>query len=149
MDLSIIGDIFQGLWAFANGWAGVAVSAGSVALIVACCGAAHVLRPKAPWLATVLGIMASAIAMWWAFGILPSAWVYFSGNESTLMSGTVIPTSLPLLSNFYIVFRDVVVVLETGVAILGFVVIALWIQKRYPISLAEGEEARPQSGGYK
>lgn len=149
MDLSVIGDIFTELWIFGRGWAGVGVTLGSVILTAAFCGAGYVLRPKAPWLATVFGMMGAAIAMWWAFGVLPSAWVYFSGNETALLSGTVIPTALPLMDNFYVLFRDLVVVIETGVAVVAFTVVALWIQKRFPMSLADGEEARPQSGGYK
>lgn len=149
MDFTVIPDIFAALWEFGRGWAGVAVTLGSIVLVAAFCGAGFVLRPKAPWLATIFGMMAAAVTMWWAFGVLPSAWVYFSGNETTLLSGTVIPTALPLLDNFYIVFRDVVVALETAVAIVAFAVVSLWVQKRYPVSLADGEDARPQSGGYK
>jgi hypothetical protein len=40
-------------------------------------------------------------------------------------------------------------VLETAVATVGLVLVALAVQRRYPRALAEGEEARPQSGGHK
>jgi hypothetical protein len=66
-----------------------------------------------------------------------------------MLEGTIIPSSLPGMENFYEVFRDSVVMGETAIAIVAFGVIATAIQKRYPRELAEGEEAAPKSGGYK
>jgi len=52
-------------------------------------------------------------------------------------------------SNFYSVVRDGVVALEQVVALVAFGAAGLYVQKKYPRALAEGEESRPQSGGYK
>lgn len=144
-----IPDLIVALWRFGGGLRGVAVSAGSTILAVAFCFGALRLRDRSGWLSAIFGMMAATIALWWLFGILPSAWVYFADGQRELLGGTVIPNALPLANNFYQVFRDLVVIGETTVAIMAFCFGMVWIQKRYPRALAEGEEARPQSGGYK
>ncbi len=156
MDLSFVGeffgalpDVFAALWEFIDGFRGVGVAVGSGALAVVFTFAALRLRDSSGWLSAIFGMMGLTVAMWWLFGIIPSAWVYFADGQRNLLGGTVIPEALPLMDNFYNVFRDAVVLGETGIAILAFVVAGFWIQKRYPRSLADGEEARPQSGGYK
>lgn len=156
MDWSFVGEFFRTLpevfvqlWGFIDGWRGVAVAVGSGALAVGFAVGAMRLRDSSAWVSAILGMMSATVVMWWLFGIIPSAWVYFADAQRNLMGGTVIPEALPLMNNFYNVFRDAVVLAETGVACLAFVVVAFWIQKRYPRALAEGEEARPQSGGYK
>jgi hypothetical protein len=101
------------------------------------------------WLSATFGMMAGTIAMWWFFGIIPSAWVYFADGNQPLMEGVLIPSALPGADNFYQVFRDMVVIGETTVAVIGLAVVASWVQKRYPRTLAEGEEKAPASGGYK
>lgn len=137
------------LWRFIAGWRGVAVTLGSIILTVVFALGARLLRERSGWLSAILGMMAIAVVMFWLFGILPSAWVYFSDQQGDLLESRVIPSALPGFANFYVFFRDAVVLGETMVGIGAFVVAAFWIQKRYPRSLAEGEEARPQSGGYK
>lgn len=147
-------DVARALWRFGAGWVGVAISVGSLALTAGFLLAARALRDTAGWLAAIFGGLAATIAGWWAFGILPSAWVYFADQERTLLENTIVPETLGVgrfvvATNFYQVFRDTIVVIESGIALVGFAVVALMIQKRYPRTLAEGEEARPQSGGYK
>jgi hypothetical protein len=137
------------LWRFIAGWRGVGVTIGSIVLTVAFAMGARMVRERSGWLSAILGMMSLTIVMWWLFGILPSAWVYFSDAQKALLAGRVIPNALPGFGNFYQFFRDAVVLGETTVAMVGFVVAAFWLQKRYPRSLAEGEQARPQSGGYK
>ena len=53
------------------------------------------------------------------------------------------------MGNFYQVFRDSIVMAETTVAMIAMGAVALWVQKKYPRGLAEGEEKGPSSGGYK
>ncbi|MGH8873121.1 MAG: hypothetical protein ACRDWS_14255, partial [Acidimicrobiia bacterium] len=137
-----------------RGWAGVAITLGSIVLLAGFAFAAKTLRDTFGWLAAIFGMMAATIAAFWAFGILPSAWVYFADGQRDLMEGVVIPEALGvgdnvMSANFYQVFRDVVVMIETTIAMGAFAVVALAVQKRYPRALAEGEESRPQSGGYK
>ena len=142
------------LWSFMRGWVGVAIIVGSGAMMIGFGLAAILLRDKFGWLSAIFGMMSATVAAWWAFGIIPSAWVYFADGQKDLMIDTVIPGTLGIgrfevASNFYLVFRDLVVIMETQIAMVAFAIIALQIQKRFPRALAEGEEARPQSGGYK
>jgi len=146
---SAIPDLFSAVWDFIDGFRGIAIVVGSIVVTAACCAGALFLRERSGWLSAILGMMAGTVAMWWAFGILPSAWVYFSDQSQDLLGGRLIPNGLPFLDDFYTVFRDLVVVGETTVAVGATVVIAFLIQKRFPTALAEGEQARPQSGGYK
>lgn len=144
----------QALWTFARGWAGIAITLGSGAMIGGLLLLAVMLRDRMGWLSSIFGVMAATVAAFWAFGILPSAWIYFADGQRDLLEDTVIPGTLGIgdaviAANFYQVFRDSVVMAETTIAMVAFVVIALAVQKRYPGALAEGEESRPQSGGYK
>ncbi|WP_370328278.1 hypothetical protein [Euzebya sp.] len=149
-----IPDTFVALWDFGRGFAGLAVTLGSVALVAGFCLAAVRLRDSHGWVAAIMGGCASMVATLWAFGILPSAWIYFLDGQSELLTDQVIPSQIVIgdfvvMGNFYQVFRDSIVMVETMVAMVAFGAAALWIQKRYPRTLAEGEEAREQSGGYK
>lgn len=135
-------------------WQGVAVIVGSGVLLAVFLGAADRLRDTYGWLAAIFGMMGATVAAWWLFGIIPSAWIYFADGQRELMEGTIVPGEVGIAgrviaSNFYEVFRDLVVVVINGIALGVFVIAAVWIQKRYPKALAEGEEPRPQSGGYK
>ncbi|CAN5768516.1 MAG: hypothetical protein M3R09_05665 [Actinomycetota bacterium] len=147
-------DVVVALWEFGRGWAGIAITVGSILLTAALLFGAKALRDTHGWLASILGMMGATVAAWWAFGILPSAWVYFMDGQRDLLEGVVIPEALGIggrvmSANFYQVFRDVVVMAETTVAMLAFAVMAAAVQKRYPRALAQDEQARPQSGGYK
>lgn len=139
----------RALWSFGDGFQGLAIMLGYLAMAAVFTFLALKLRPVRGWLSSIFGIMAVTIAFFWGFGILPSAWVYFADGNRAILEGTVIPAALPGASNFYTVFRDTVVMVETGVAVAVFVVVALAIQRRYPRTLMEGEEAGPKSGGYK
>ncbi|MDQ3974279.1 MAG: hypothetical protein M3276_08080 [Actinomycetota bacterium] len=148
-------DAFSALWQFGGGLRGVFITLGSIAFAAVFLLAARLLRETRGWLSALFGVMGGTIVFWWVFGILPSAWVYFVDGSKDLLENRVIPGTLALgpdrviAADFYQVFRDLVVVLETGVAIAACGVAALAVQKRYPRGLAEGEEPRPQSGGYK
>lgn len=142
-------DAGRALWEFGEGFQGVGIFLGSAALAVVFILAAVRLRPRQGWLSSIFAVMGGTVVAWWAFGIVPSAWVYFMDGERELLEGRVIPAALPGMDNFYEVFRDVVVAAETGVAIVAFGVLATYIQKRFPRALAEGEEAQPKTGGYK
>jgi hypothetical protein len=156
-----VGEFFQtlpevaaALWEFMRGWVGVAIIMGSGAMIIGFALVALKLRDTYGWLSSVFGMMSATVAAWWAFGIIPSAWIYFADGQRDLMENTVIPETFGteqfmIATNFYQVFRDSVVMIETQLAMVAFAIVALQIQKRYPRALAEGEEPRPQSGGYK
>ena len=145
-----IPDVFAALWNFMDTWRGLGVTVGSAVLAVVSIGAAIRLRDTYGWVSAILGAIGATIVAWWLFGIIPSAWVYFLDAESDLLGGRVIPRALdPVAANFYQVFRDSIVMVETIIAMGAVIVAALWIQKRYPRSLAEGEEKGPASVGYK
>ena len=157
---STLPEVFSALWSYLGDnrpspWFGVAVIIGNFVIFGGLCFAATRLRETHGWVASVVGMMGATLAAWWAFGVLPSAWIYFADGQRALMEGTVIPSTIGfgenyvIASNFYVVFRDLVTVTIYGIALVTFTVAALWIQKRYPKALAEGEEPRPQSGGYK
>jgi hypothetical protein len=146
--------VFKAAWEFGSGGLGLGVTIGSIVLTALFLHWAQRLRDRYGWISALCGSMAATIAAFWAFGILPSAWVYFADAQKDLMADQVIPSQIGIgswviASNFYQVVRDSVVVVETTVAMVAFAVVALRVQKRYPRSLAEGEEPRPQSGGYK
>lgn len=149
-----IPDVVVALWEFGDGLLGLAVMVGSIVLIAGFLFLAKTTRDDQGWLSAVFGTMAATIGAFWLFGILPSAWVYFIDGSRELLRDTVIPSQIAfgenvVMGNFYQVFRDSVVMLETFVAMGAMAVLALWIQKRYPRGLAEGEEKGPSTGGYK
>lgn len=149
-----IPEVIVALWEFGDGLLGVGVTLGSIALIAVTLFLAKTLRDEHGWLSAIFGTMAATIGAFWIFGILPSAWVYFLDGSRELLRDTMIPSAIVIgdtvvMGNFYQVVRDSVVMLETMVAMGAMVVVALWIQKRYPRGLAEGEEKGPSSGGYK
>lgn len=142
-------EAFVAFWEFLEGLYGVAVFGVSLVLVAVFLLLAHRLRPGHEWLSAVFGVLGGAVGAFWLFGMFPSAWVYFADSERDLMEGTVLPGAIPGAENFYHVFRDVVVVGETTVAVVAFIVVAGWIQKRFPRQLAEDEEKQPSTGGYK
>lgn len=110
------------------------------------------------WVSATMGTIAGFSVVWWAFGILPSAWIYFLDGTQELLEGTVIPASvgytfsdgyrLDLMSDFYLVVRDSVVVLIHVVVFVFLVSAARRVQERYPRGLADGE-VKPDPGGYR
>lgn len=151
---SAIPDALSALWTFGRGWAGLGITIGSMALTALFLLLAHRTRESYGWISATWGGMAAMIATLWAFGILPSAWIYFLDGSKAVLQDQIIPSQIAfgdfvLFSNFYQVFRDSIVMVETIVAMAAFTALAIWVQKRYPRGLAEGEEARPQAGGYK
>jgi len=140
------------LWKFSNdgGVNPVGVTIGTAVFLALLLGGAKRLRDEHGWLSAIFGAMAATIGMFWVFGVIPSAWVYFIDGSRDVLQDKVIPTTAgPQLQNLYQVIRDSVVMGMTGVGIVGLAAVTARIQKQYPRTLAEGEESRPQSGGYK
>jgi hypothetical protein len=144
-----IPEVASAFWSFADGFYGVAITIGSIVLAAVLLLGASVLRLTHGWLSAILGAMAATVGMFWVFGVIPSAWVYFADGSRDLLEGTIIPSALPGFDNFYVVFRDSVVMGMFGIGLVGLAVLALVIQKRLPRALAEGEERGPTSGGYR
>lgn len=156
-----LGEFFAGiptairaLWEFADGVEGLAITVVSIALAAGFLLLALRTRDRNGWVSAMAGTMAATVAAFWAFGILPSAWVYFADGRRDVLADTIIPQRIAFgerefLANFYTVFRDSVVMAETLVAMVAFAVVCIMLQKRFPRGLAEGEERGPTSGGYK
>lgn len=147
-------DAFVAWWEFSDGFFGIAILVGSVVLTALFAGLAYQLRERYGWLSGLFGSMAVLLALWWLMGIVPSAWVYFVDSQQEILADRIIPTAitiggLDVASNFYNLFRDSVVMLINTVVIVGVFWFALVFQKRFPKSLAEGEERGPTTGGYK
>ena len=123
---------------------------------------------KHEWVSASMGTLGGLSVLWWLFGVLPSAWIYYLDSSKEILQGTVIPESVgytlqnPFLwfpegyrigidtftNNFYLVVRDTVVVIEHVLAFILMFRAARWIQERHPRGLAEGE-VRPDAGGYR
>lgn len=146
---TVVGEIFSRLWDFGDGFYGVGITAVSIAIVVLCCVGAVRLRDNHEWLSAVVGVTGGVVGVWWLLGILPSAWFYFVSGEQDYLEDRAIPASLPGLDDFYNVFRDTIVVAITAVGAVALVIAILWVQRRYPRGLAEGEEKGAASGGYK
>lgn len=149
-----IPDAFVAWWEFSEGFYGLAVLFGSIALLALFSGIAFRLRERNGWVSALFGSMAVLLALWWVMGIIPSAWVYFADEQREVLADRLIPTAiiigpLGVATDFYNVFRDSVVMLINTVALIGVFWLALVWQKRYPTTLAEGEERGPTTGGYK
>lgn len=149
-----IPDALVALWEFGDGFFGLAVMLGSMALLGLFTGLAYQLRERQEWLSALFGSMAALLALWWLMGILPSAWVFFADARRELLVDQIIPSAivigdLGVATDFYNVFRDSIVMLVNTVVLVGVFWFGFAIQKRFPKGLAEGEERGPTSGGYK
>lgn len=119
---------------------------------------ARATHGKREWVSATMGVVAGLAVFWWIYGILPSAWIYYLDGAKDTLAGPIVPETvgftfesgyrLDLMSNFYEVVRDSVVVLEHLVAFILTFWAALRIQKAYPRTLGEGE-VKPEAGGYK
>lgn len=147
-------EAFSAWWQFGDGFFGVILMAAGIAMVVGFAGAAYVLRERQGWLSGLFGSMSVLLGLWWALGIVPSAWVYFADSQRDLLSDTIIPSAivignLEVASNFYNVFRDSIVMIEAGVVLAIGTGIIFAVQKRFPGGLADGEDRGPTTGGYK
>lgn len=163
---SALPDALRALYEFGDpqglgqGWWGILILAiWGIGLVAIPLALARHWYGKREWASATMGVIAGLAVLWWIFGILPSAWVVYVDSNKELLSDAIIPTSLTLpnpfgtgrldiASNLYNVIRDLVVVLEHGVALVATVWAALKIQEKYPKTLASGED-KPGAGGYR
>jgi hypothetical protein len=159
--MNVIGEFFATLpeafaafWDFGDGFVGVILMVVSIGMVVGFAAAAYVLRERQGWLSGLFGSMAVLLGLWWALGIIPSAWIYFADSQKDLLADSIIPSAivigpLEVASNFYNVFRDSIVMIEATVVLVAGTFLIFAIQKRLPGGLAEGEQRGPTTGGYK
>ena len=120
------------------------------------------------WVAASMGALGGLSVLWWIFGILPSAWIYYLDSSQEILEGNIIPASVgytlksdflwfpagfrigidTFTNNFYVVVRDTVVVIEHVLAFMLVFRAARWVQERYPRGLVEGE-VKTDPGGYR
>lgn len=120
------------------------------------------------WVAASMGALGGLSGLWWLFGILPSAWIYYLDSSQEILEGNIIPASVgytfqnnflwfdagqrlgldTFTNNFYLVVRDTVVVIEHVLAFMLLLWIVRKVQERHPRGLAEGE-VKPDAGGYR
>lgn len=171
MRLSWFGDFFSALpdalWALyefgdpeslGRGWWGfLIVAIWGVFLTAIPLALAKRWHGEREWLSATMGVIAATSISWWVFGIIPSAWIYYVDSNKEILQGAIIPASLTitigsfhwdLMSNFYDVVRDSVVMIETMVATTAMIIVGVRIQEQYPRTLAPGE-VKPDAGGYK
>lgn len=171
MTLSWFGEFFgaipeaiKGLYLFGdpsgvgNGWWGfVILAVWGVFLIGLPLFVAKRFYGERDWVSATMGCIGGLGILWWVFGILPSAWIYYVDSNKEVLIGRIIPATagltfgeyrIDIASNLYTVIRDLVVVVEHLVAFVFTFYAALKIQARYPRTLAPGE-VRPDAGGYK
>ncbi len=159
--MTVIGEFFRtlpaaiaALWEFGDGIVGLILMVASIVLIVFFAALAYRFRETQGWLSALFGSMAVLIGLWWTLGIIPSAWVYFADSQKDLLADAIIPSQivvgpLGIATNFYNVFRDSIVMVESTVVLVAGVILMFALQKRFPGGLAEGEERGPTTGGYK
>lgn len=142
-----------------RGWWGFLIlGIWAVAIVAVPLGVAKLTYGKHEWISATMGALGGLGILWWVFGILPSAWVYFVDSNEEILENSIIPTSLriplggdrylPVATDLYEVLRDVGVVIEHVIALGAVVWAALAIQRRFPRRLVPGEE-RLESGGYR
>lgn len=142
-----------------NGWWGFVIAGiWGIGLCAVPLAIAYRTYGEREWLSAAMGALGAFSALWWVFGVLPSAWLYFADANKEVLENRVIPTSftltaggmnLPIASNLYEVIRDSVVVVQHLIA-LGIVFwAAIAIQKRFPRQLAPGEDRPESTGGYR
>ncbi len=176
MKLSWFGDFFgalpdalKGLYEFGdpagvgNGWWGFVilfiwgVFFAAVPLYIA-----KQTHGKHEWVSATMGVVAGLSIMWWVYGVLPSAWIYYLDSNKEVLSGSIIPASagltfgsgeeayrVAIADNLYDVIRDLVVVIEHLVAFGLTFWLALRIQKQLPAKTLAPGEVKPEAGGYK
>ncbi len=162
-------DALKGLYQFGdpsgigNGWWGfIILFIWGVFLTAIPLYLAKLWHGKREWASATMGVIAGLSLMWWAYGILPSAWIYFMDSNKEVLSGNIIPNSagitfgtgddayrIDIASNLFDVIRDLVVVIQHLVAFVLTFWLALRIQKELPAKTLAPGEVKPDSGGYK
>jgi hypothetical protein len=112
---------------------------------------AGAFKAKSEWTRASLAGLGLSILSWRTLAIIPSWWLYYADTQLDWGGqGCVsLSTGRDAVSCLKQTARDVVAVVEMGIAFTGFVVAFLMYQKRYPKQLATGEPKPDSTGGYK
>lgn len=142
-----------------NGWWGFVIAAiWGIGLCAVPLAIAYRTYGEREWISATMGTIGGFTVLWWVFGVLPSAWLYYADANKEVLQDRIIPTSFtlaingvyfPIATNLYDVIRDTVVVVQHLIALGVVFWAALALQKRFPKQLAAGEEKSESTGGYK
>ena len=158
-------DALHALWLFGDpegrgrGWFGIfvlllwAIPLTAVPLYIA-----KITYGKREWLSATMGVMGASSILWWVFGVIPSAWMFYTSSEVDILEHAIIPSSatievregyvLEIATDLYNVIVDSV----SAALMIGGIVLACWaalrIQKMLPKQL-DPDEIKPEAGGYR
>jgi hypothetical protein len=108
-------------------------------------------KSKLEWTRASLAALGLTILSWRTLAIIPSWWLYYADTQLDWGGqGCVsLSTGKDAISCLKQTGRDVIAVIEMGIAFTAFIVGFLMYQKRYPRQLASGEPKPEATGGYK
>jgi hypothetical protein len=119
---------------------------------------AKITYGKREWLSATMGVMGAGSILWWVFGIIPSAWMFFTSSEVDTLEHAIIPSSATItLQDGYVIdiasdLYNVIVDSVSGLMMVGGIALCCWaalrIQKSLPKQLAP-DETKPEAGGYR
>ncbi len=158
-------DALHALWLFGDpenrgrGWYGVfvlvlwAIPFTALPLYIA-----KITYGKREWVSATMGIMGASSILWWVFGIIPSAWMFFTSSEVDILEHSIIPSSATIeVREGYVIeiatdLYNVIVDSVSAVMMIAGIVLGCWaalrIQKTLPKQLA-ADETKPDAGGYR
>jgi hypothetical protein len=158
-------EALHALWLFGDpegrgrGWFGVfllvlwAIPLTAVPLFIA-----KITYGKREWVSATMGVIGATSIIWWVFGVIPSAWMFFTSSEVDILQDTIIPASARItLESGYVIdiasdLYNVIVDSVSALMMVGGIVLGAWaalrVQKELPKKLAE-DEVKPEAGGYR
>jgi hypothetical protein len=93
-------EALHALWLFGDpegrgrGWFGVFVLVlWAIPLTALPLYIAKITYGKREWVSATMGVMGATSILWWVFGIIPSAWMFFTSGEVDILEHAIIPSS--------------------------------------------------------
>ena len=119
---------------------------------------AKITYGKREWVSATMGVMGATSILWWVFGVIPSAWMFFTAGAVDTLEHAIIPSSATLeVREGYVIeiatdLYNVIVDSVTAGMMIGGIVLCLWlalrVQKNLPKQL-DPDETKPEAGGYR
>lgn len=158
-------EALQALWLFGDpevrgrGWFGLFVLAlWAIPLGVVPLYLAKLTYGKREWFSATMGVIGASSILWWVFGIVPSAWMFFTSSTVDTLEHAIIPSSATIeVGDGYVIqiatdLYNVIVDSVSAGLMIGGIVFALWaalrVQKGLPKQLAP-DESKSEAGGYR
>ena len=158
-------EALEALWLFGDpegrgrGWFGIFVLLlWAIPLTALPLYIAKITYGKREWVSAAMGVMGASSILWWVFGVIPSAWMFFTSSEVDLLEHAIIPSSATLeVQEGYVIeiatdLYNVIVDSVSAAMMIGGIALACWgalrIQKSLPKQLG-AEESKSEAGGYR